>query len=52
MNMFIVVAISRGEMSLGQVARACVPFWLIQMSLLALVTIFPEIVLFLPDLLF
>ena len=52
MNMFIVVAISRGQMSLGDVSRACVPFWLIQLAVLALVTVFPGIVLFLPNLLF
>jgi TRAP-type C4-dicarboxylate transport system permease large subunit len=52
MNMFIVVAISRGQMSLGDVSRACVPFWLIQLVVLALVTVFPGIVLFLPNLLF
>lgn len=52
MNMFIVMAISRGQMSLGEVARACVPFWMIQVAALALITAFPQIALFLPNLLF
>jgi len=52
MNMFIVMAITRGEMTLGEVARACVPFWSIQVLLLVLITAFPQIVMFLPNLLF
>jgi TRAP-type C4-dicarboxylate transport system permease large subunit len=52
MNLFVILAISRGRLTLGELALACIPFWLILMVSLAIITIFPEIVLFLPDLVF
>jgi TRAP-type C4-dicarboxylate transport system permease large subunit len=52
MNLFIILAVSDGRMSLGEVARSCIPFWIILMFSLALITIFPEIALFLPRLAF
>ncbi len=52
MNLFVILAISRGRLKLGELALACIPFWLILMVSLAIITIFPEIVLFLPDLVF
>lgn len=52
MNLFVIMAIARGRMKMGELARACIPFWLILMASLATITIFPEIVLFLPDLVF
>jgi C4-dicarboxylate transporter, DctM subunit len=52
MNLFIILAVSRGRMSLGEVARACVPFWIILMGSLALITIFPELALVLPRMVF
>jgi tripartite ATP-independent transporter DctM subunit len=52
MNLFIILGVSEGRMSLGEVARACVPFWLILMVSLGLVTLFPAIALFLPNLVF
>jgi C4-dicarboxylate transporter DctM subunit len=52
MNLFVILAISRGRMTLGELARACIPFWLILMAGLAIITVFPEIALFLPNLAF
>lgn len=52
MNLFVILAISRGRMSLGELARACIPFWLILMLSLAVITFYPRMVLFLPDLVF
>ncbi len=52
MNLFVILAISRGRLTLGELARACIPFWLILMVSLAIITIFPEIALFLPNLVF
>lgn len=52
MNLFVIVAASHGTMSLGEVARACIPFWFLLLASIAIVTIFPSIVLFLPNLLF
>lgn len=52
MNLFIILAVSEGEMSLGEVARACIPFWIILMFSLCILTIFPQIALFLPDIVF
>jgi TRAP-type C4-dicarboxylate transport system permease large subunit len=52
MNLFIILAVSEGRMSLGEVARSCIPFWFILIASLTLITIFPQIVLFLPNLVF
>tara|TARA_B100001123_G_scaffold412991_1_gene510911 strand:+ start:1257 stop:2546 length:1290 start_codon:yes stop_codon:yes gene_type:complete len=52
MNLFIILAVSEGRMSLGEVARSCIPFWFILIGSLTLITIFPQIALFLPNLVF
>jgi C4-dicarboxylate transporter, DctM subunit len=52
MNLFIILAVSEGKMSLGDVAKSCIPFWIILMFSLTLITIFPEIALFLPGIVF
>ena len=51
MNLFIILAVSEGRLSLGEIVRGCVPYWFILLGSLAILTIFPEIVLFLPQLL-
>jgi C4-dicarboxylate transporter, DctM subunit len=48
MNLFVILAISRGRLTLGELARACIPFRLILMVSLAIITIFPDLALFLP----
>lgn len=49
-NLFVVMAISRNQVSLGEVAMACVPFWMIMVGMLLLLTLLPQIALFLPQL--
>ena len=48
-NLFVVMAISRNQVSLGEVAMACVPFWLIMVGMLLVLTLMPQIALFLPQ---
>ena len=48
-NLFVVMAISRNQVSLGEVAMACVPFWMIMVCMLLLLTLMPQIALFLPQ---
>ncbi|MEM8987081.1 MAG: TRAP transporter large permease [Pseudomonadota bacterium] len=50
LNLFMVMGMSKGELSLGQAARAALPYWLILLSFLILITWFEGIVLFLPNL--
>ena len=52
MNLFVILAISQGRLNLSELAKACIPFWLILMLGLAIITMFPSIVLFLPNLTF
>ncbi|MBK7261642.1 MAG: TRAP transporter large permease [Rubrivivax sp.] len=49
-NLFVVMAVSRNEVSLGEAALACLPYWLLMLVLLAVITVFPQIALFLPRL--
>jgi C4-dicarboxylate transporter DctM subunit len=48
-NLFVVMAISRNQVGLGEVAMACVPYWMIMVGVLLLLTFLPQIVLFLPQ---
>jgi len=50
-NLYVVMAISKGKVSLGEAAAACTPYWLIMTAFLIVITIYPQIVLFLPRLL-
>jgi tripartite ATP-independent transporter DctM subunit len=47
-NLFVVMAISRNEVTLGEAAIACLPYWLLMLALLAFISFFPGVVLFLP----
>jgi len=49
-NLYVVTALSKGEVNLGQAAAACVPYWVIMLAFLLLLTLYPQIVLFLPRL--
>ena len=51
-NLFVMVAVSRGRVTLGEAARAAVPYWLLLMFALTLLTIEPRIATFLPGLFF
>jgi tripartite ATP-independent transporter DctM subunit len=52
MNLFVLVAITRGEVSLAQAARASAPYWLLMLFGTLLLTLFPKIALFLPQLVY
>lgn len=52
LNLSVISALTNGEVSLGRVATATVPYWLIHLFAIALLTLFPALALFLPDLLF
>lgn len=47
-NLFIVMAMSEDRVTLWQAARASLPFIIVMLLMLALITVFPEIVLWLP----
>jgi C4-dicarboxylate transporter DctM subunit len=49
MNLFVLVAITRGEVSLMQAAKATMPFWLLMLAAILVFTLFPQIVLLLPS---
>ncbi len=51
-NLFIVMAITRQSISLGQLGRECLPYWLMLMAGTALLAVFPQIALFLPGRMF
>lgn len=48
LNLFVLVTITDRQVDLGEAAWATVPFWLIMLGSIAVFTLFPEIVLFLP----
>lgn len=50
MNLFVLVAITRGQVNLIQAARATIPYWLLMLAGVLLFTLFPQIVLLLPSL--
>ena len=52
LNLSVLASLTNNEVSLGRVARATVPYWLIHLLAIAVLTAFPAIALFLPDLLF
>jgi C4-dicarboxylate transporter DctM subunit len=51
LNLFVITAITNGEVSLAQAGRACIPYWLVMMVLIALMAVMPGLALFLPNLL-
>ena len=52
LNLTVLTAITNNEVSLGEVATATIPYWLILLLSVAIMTVFPQIALFLPDLVF
>jgi C4-dicarboxylate transporter, DctM subunit len=52
LNLFVLVAVTRGEVSLAQAAIATLPFWLVMTAAIPLFTLFPQIITVLPRLLF
>ncbi|AWI85525.1 C4-dicarboxylate ABC transporter permease [Alloyangia pacifica] len=52
LNLSVLSSLTKNEISLGRVATATVPYWLIHLFALVVLTIFPVIALYLPNLLF
>jgi tripartite ATP-independent transporter DctM subunit len=52
LNLSVLASLTNNEVSLGRVARATVPYWMIHLLAIAVLTVFPGIALFLPNLLF
>jgi TRAP-type C4-dicarboxylate transport system permease large subunit len=50
MNIFVVIGMTGGQVRLGEGALAALPYWLILLGMIVLVTAFPGIVLWLPGL--
>ncbi len=48
-NLFIMLAITRGKVSLGQLSSECLPYWMMLLVGTALLAVFPKIALFLPQ---
>ncbi|MFO1325187.1 MAG: TRAP transporter large permease [Burkholderiales bacterium] len=48
MNLYVLVAISRGEVTLAEAARAAIPYWGVLLAGLVVMTMVPSIILFLP----
>jgi C4-dicarboxylate transporter, DctM subunit len=49
-NLYVLVAVTNQEVPIGAAARATLPYWIILLVLVVLFTLFPEIVLYLPNL--
>jgi C4-dicarboxylate transporter, DctM subunit len=52
LNLSVLSSLTNNEISLGRVAKATVPYWMIHLFALGVLTAFPIIALFLPNLLF
>jgi tripartite ATP-independent transporter DctM subunit len=50
-NLFVLTGITNGEVSLSSASVAALPFWFVLIGGIIVLTVFPGIVLFLPDLL-
>ncbi len=52
LNLSVLTALTNNEVSLGRVAIATAPYWLIHLFAILVLTLFPALALFLPNLLF
>ncbi|WIY24500.1 TRAP transporter large permease [Parasedimentitalea psychrophila] len=52
LNLSVLTALTNNEVSLGRVAVATVPYWIIHLFAILILTMFPILALFLPNLLF
>jgi C4-dicarboxylate transporter, DctM subunit len=52
LNLSVLSSLTNNEISLGRVAKATVPYWMIHLFAVVVLTAFPIIALFLPNLLF
>ena len=49
LNLFVITAITNGEVTLAEAGRACVPYWLVMMLLIAMLAAVPDLALMLPN---
>lgn len=49
-NMFVMLSIARGDVTLGELSIECLPYWLMLLFGTMLLALFPQIALFLPSL--
>lgn len=52
LNLSVLTALTNNDVSLGRVATATVPYWLIHLLAIAILTLFPMLALYIPNLLF
>lgn len=52
LNLSVLTALTNNEVSLGRVATATVPYWLIHLFAILILTLFPMLALYIPNLLF
>jgi C4-dicarboxylate transporter DctM subunit len=52
LNLSVLSSLTKNEVSLGQAALATIPYWIIFLLALAILTVFPQIALLLPNALF
>lgn len=52
LNLSVLTAITNNEVNLGRVAMATIPYWLILLMAVLILTLFPQIALILPDAVF
>lgn len=52
LNLFVLVTIAKRKVSLVEASWATVPYWLLMLLSVLLFTLFPEVILFLPNLMF
>jgi len=52
LNLSVLTALTNNDVSLGRVATATVPYWLIHLSAILILTLFPMLALYIPNLLF
>ena len=50
-NLFVITAITNGEVSLAECSRACVPYWLVMMVLIGWMAAMPSMATWLPNVL-
>ena len=49
-NLYVLTGITRGDVSLGEAATAALPFWFVMLGGIVVLTLLPDIALFLPSL--
>ena len=51
-NLFVMLSITRQKVTMNQLAKECLPYWIMLLVGTALMTAFPQIALFLPNMMF